>query len=142
MNAKIIYSIGASLRQPNSAAKIEKAIVYGAVNKIEILPILKKSDVTILQGEGQITRFNSLILGLAKEYGIDAVCILGEIDNPKIIQPKTAQAILQVLIKILGITNIDIYELKEEEKHKKFVEQQMSYLQKVSGHSNEPPGIG
>jgi hypothetical protein len=42
MNAKIVYSIGASLRQPNSAAKIEKAIVYGAVNKIEIMSYLQK----------------------------------------------------------------------------------------------------
>jgi uncharacterized protein len=44
--------------------------------------------VIILQGEGQITGSNGPILGLAKERGIDAMCILDEIDNPNMIQSK------------------------------------------------------
>jgi uncharacterized protein len=139
VNVKTLYSIGAALRQVNSASIIKKA-VYGVVNRPEILDILKKYDVTILQGEGQITGFNGLILGLAKEHGLDAMCILGEIDNPNMIQPKTAEAVLQVLIKILGISSMSMLELEEEEKRKKFMEYQMSYFEKVM-ENGEPPGI-
>jgi proteasome assembly chaperone (PAC2) family protein len=140
VNVKILYSIGAALRQVNSTASVIKKVVYGVVNRPEILDLLKKYDVTILQGEGQITGFNGLILGLAKERDMDAVCILGEIDNPNMIQPKTAEAVLQVLIKILGISSMNMLELEEEEKRKKFMEQQMNYLEKVM-ENGEPPGI-
>jgi uncharacterized protein len=44
--------------------------------------------VIILQGEGQITGSNDLILGLAMKRGIDAMCVLDEIDNPNMIQSK------------------------------------------------------
>jgi proteasome assembly chaperone (PAC2) family protein len=104
------------------------------------LDVLKKYDVTALQGEGQITGFNGLILGLAKERSMDAMCILGEIDNPNMIQPKTAEAVLQVLIKILGISSMNMLELEEEERRKKFMEHQMSYLEKVM-ENGEPPGV-
>jgi proteasome assembly chaperone (PAC2) family protein len=68
------------------------------------------------------------------------MCILGEIDNPNMIQPKTAEAVLQVLIKILGISSMSMLELEEEEKRKKFMEYQMSYFEKVM-ENGEPPGI-
>jgi uncharacterized protein len=139
VNAKTLYSIGAALRQVNSTSVIKK-IVYGVVNRPEILDVLKKYDVTVLQGEGQITGFNGLILGLAKERSMDAMCILGEIDNPNMIQPKTAEAVLQVLIKILGISSMNMLELEEEERRKKFMERQMSYLEKVM-ENGEPPGV-
>ena len=140
VNAKTLYSIGAALRQVSSSSSVIKKVVYGVVNRPEILDVLKKYNVTVLQGEGQITGFNGLILGLAKERGMDAMCILGEIDNPNMIQPKTAEAVLQVLINILGISSMDMLELEEEEKRKKFMEYQMGYLEKVM-ENGEPPGV-
>jgi proteasome assembly chaperone (PAC2) family protein len=139
VNAKMLYSIGATLQQVTSSS-VTKKVVYGVVNRPEILDVLKKYDIVTMQGEGQITGFNGLILGLAKERGMDAICILGEIDNPNMIQPKTAEAVLQVLIKILGISSMNMLELEEEEKRKKFMEEQMSYLEKVM-ENGEPPGI-
>ncbi len=140
VNAKTLYSIGAALRQVSCSSSFIKKVVYGVVNRPEILEVLKKYNVTVLQGEGQITGFNGLILGLAKERGMDAMCILGEIDNPNMIQPKTAEAVLQVLINILGISSMNMLELEEEEKRKKFMEYQMSYLEKVM-ENGEPPGV-
>jgi uncharacterized protein len=88
--------------------------------------------MTILQGEGQITGFNDLILGVAKERGIDAMYILGEIDNnPNIIQPKNSRGSFTNIDKKLGISSMNILELEEDEKRKKFMEHQMSYLEKV-----------
>jgi uncharacterized protein len=138
MDAKMLYSIGAALRQVASS----ETRVFAGANRHEILEMLpiKESGATILQGEGQITGFNGLVLGLAKERGIDGVCLLGEIDNPNIIQPKAAQTILSVLTKILGLNDISMAELDEEEKRKKFMEQQMNYLQNTL-ERGEPPGI-
>ncbi len=34
----------------------------------------------ILEDEGQITGFNGLILGIAQEFNLDGICLLGEID--------------------------------------------------------------
>jgi hypothetical protein len=136
MNVRRLYSIGAALRPASSA----EPKVFGAVNNEQILDDVKKQGVVMLEGEGQITGFNGLILGIAKEQGVDAVCILGEIDNPGVIQPKAAQNILKLLINMLNIKPFSMDELDEEEKRKQFMEQQMGYLERVM-ERGEPPGI-
>lgn len=136
MNVKCLYSMGAALRPASSA----EAKVFGVVNNQQILEDVKSHGVVMLEGEGQITGFNGLILGIAKEWGINAVCILGEIDNPSIIQPGAAKNILKLLVNMLGIKPFNMDSLDEEEKRKKFMEQQMGYLEKVV-ERGEPPGI-
>jgi uncharacterized protein len=135
MNANTIYSIGAALRQPGSGGR-----VLAAFNNPTLLHPLKEAGAEILHGEGQISGFNGLVLGLAKERGIDAACMLGEIDNPNIIQPKAAQSILNVLVKVLGIASFDMTQLDDEEKRKNFMEQQVGYLERVI-ERGEPPGV-
>ena len=139
VDAKMLYSIGAALRQNTSTST--SGGVYGAVNNEQIVDNISKFNVNVLEGEGQIIGFNGLILGLAKDRGLNAMCILGEIDNPNVIQPITAKAILHTLTKILGIPPLDMKELEEEEKRKKFMEQQMNYLENVMEHGGKPPGI-
>ena len=141
VDAKILYSIGAALRQNTSTSTSNSSGVYGAVNNEQILDKISKFNMNILEGEGQIIGFNGLILGLAKERGLNAMCILGEIDNPNVIQPMTAKAILHTLTKILGIPSLDMKELEEEEKRKKFMEQQTNYIENVMEHGGKPPGI-
>ncbi|HVX03290.1 MAG TPA: PAC2 family protein [Nitrososphaera sp.] len=135
MNVSVLYSIGAALRQPGTGGR-----VFAAVNNPALVQPLKDAGAEMLQGEGQISGFNGLVLGLAKERGIDAACMLGEIDNPNIIQPKAAQSILHVLLKVLGLESFDMAQLDEEEKRKKFMEQQVGYLEKVI-ERGEPPGV-
>jgi uncharacterized protein len=65
---------------------------------------------------------------------------LGEIDNPNVIQPKTAQLILSVLTQILKIKLLDMSELEEEEKRKNFMQQQVNYFEKVI-QEGKSPGI-
>lgn len=135
VGAGALYSIGAALRQATGDK------VYAATNNPAMVGQLKEAGAEMLQGEGQISGFNGLITGLAKEQGIDAACLLGEIDNPNIIQPRAAQSILQVLTRALGIPALDMTQLSDEEKRKKFMEQQVSYLEKVMERGGEPPGI-
>jgi uncharacterized protein len=142
VDVKILYSIGAALRQNTQNTSTSTSDrVYGAVNNEQIFDIIDKFNMKVLEGEGQIIGFNGLILGLAKERGLNAMCILGEIDNPNVVQPMTAKVILHTLTKILGIPSLDMAELEEEEKRKKFMEQQMNYLENVMEHGGKPPGI-
>jgi proteasome assembly chaperone (PAC2) family protein len=134
MNVKELYSIGAALRQATGDK------VYAAANNPAMATQLTKAGAEMLQGEGQILGFNGLIMGLAKERNLDAACLLGEIDNPNIIQPRAAQSILQVLLKALNLPAFDMAQLGDEERRKKFMEQQVGYLEK-SMEKGGPPGI-
>jgi hypothetical protein len=138
MDVQALYSIGAALRQPLRQQQ-DPSKILAAVNNPAMAGQLAAAGAEMLKGEGQISGFNGLIMGLARERGLDAACLLGAIDNPNIIQPKAAQAILEVLLKVLDVPAFDMEQLAEEEKRKKFMEQQVSYLEKVM--KGEPPGI-
>lgn len=135
MNAQVLYSIGAALRQGG-----QSGTVYAAANSAGVADSLREAGVEMLKGEGQISGFNGLVIGLAKEKGLGAACILGEIDNPNIIQPKAAQSVLQALLKVLGLPAFDMAQLDEEEKRKEFMEQQVSYIEKTMERGG-PPGV-
>jgi len=129
-----LFSIGAALRQPSPT----EPKIFGATTSTRLLNLLKKQNITLLDGKCQITGFNGLILGIAKEKNIDSICILGEIDNPNIIQPKAAQMILLTLFELLKITPPDMKDLEEEEKRKKFMEQQMNYMDNLMRRDKQP----
>jgi len=144
-----IYSIGATLKQnmiSTNASANPSSInpIYVISNNSSILETIKqqqnKNNLVILTGEGQVVGFNGLILGLAKNQGIDALCLLSEIDNPNIIQPKAAQLILSTLVQILKIKLLDMSELEEEEKRKNFMQQQINYFEKAT-QDPKSPGI-
>ena len=81
-----------------------------------------------------------MVLGIAKEKNLDSICILKEIDNPNIIQPKATQTILVKLLELLKIKPLDMKDLEEEEKRKKFMEQQMNYMDGLT-RKDKQPGI-
>ena len=128
-----LYSIGAALKPPNPA----EPKLYGAATNSKLLAVLKKEKLELLKSKGQITGFNGLILGIAKEKQLDSICILGEIDNPNVIQPKVAEMILAALLQILKLEPLNMKELKEEEKRKKFMEQQMNYMDGLARKDNQ-----
>jgi proteasome assembly chaperone (PAC2) family protein len=129
-----LYSIGAALRQPhNSEPK-----VFAAATNSKLLDQLKKEKIQFLPDKGQITGFNGLVLGIAKEKQLPGICLLGEIDNPNIIQPKTSKIILLKLLQLLKIKHLDMKELEEEEKRKQFMEQQMNYMTGLAKRDNQP----
>ena len=133
LKVNTLYSIGAALRQPNPA----EPKLFGAATNPKLLAVLRKEKLELLQSNGQITGFNGLILGIAKEKQLDGVCILGEIDNPNVIQPKTAEMILAALLRILKLEPLDMKELEDEEKRKKFMEQQINYMDGLARKDNQ-----
>ena len=136
LNVKTLYSIGAALRPPNPV----EPKLFGVASSIDLVNLLKKQKIELLSGKGQITGFNGLVLGIAKEKNLDSICILMEIDNPNIIQPKAAQMILVKLLELLKIKPLDMKDLNEEEKRKKFMEQQMNYIDGLA-RKDKQPGI-
>jgi uncharacterized protein len=136
LNVKTLYSIGSALRPPNPV----KPKLFGVASSIDLVNLLKKQKIELLNGKGQITGFNGLVLGIAKEKNLDSICILMEIDNPNIIQPKAAQVILVKLLELLKIKPLDMKDLDEEEKRKKFMEQQMNYMDGLA-RKDKQPGI-
>ena len=64
--------------------------------------------------EGQISGMNGLLLGVAKQLGMEGLCLLGEIPfyTTEIENPKASLSVLRVLGKILGL-RLDLRELEE-----------------------------
>jgi proteasome assembly chaperone (PAC2) family protein len=64
--------------------------------------------------EGQISGMNGLLLGVAKQLGMEGFCLLGEIPfyTTEIENPKASMSVVRVLCKILGL-QLDLRELEE-----------------------------
>ncbi len=134
LKVSTLYSIGAALRPPSPA----EPKLFAATTASKHLVLLKKENLELLNGKGQITGFNGLVLGIAKEKQLDGICILSEIDNPNIVQPRSAKLILEKLCQVLELKPFDMRELEEEEKRKQFMEQQMSYMNGLTRKDNQP----
>ena len=91
---------------------IEKPRVLGAATDIELVEEMKNSGVTFSKGEpgSGIVGASGLLLGLGNLYGMRSVCLMGETSG-YFVDPKGAQAVLEVLAKILGV-KIDFTELE------------------------------
>ncbi len=58
--------------------------------------------------QGSITGLNGLLLGLAKDRGLEAICLMGEIPDylsgAPFPYPRASKSVLEVLNRLLGIT--------------------------------------
>jgi len=106
---KRIYTLGGY----GTGTMVEKPYVIGAANKPELVEEMKKYGVIFKEDEpgGGIIGASGLILGFAAMEGIEAVCLMG-VTSGYMVDPKSAQAVLEVLQKALGIS-IDATALKE-----------------------------
>ena len=85
--------------------------VWGTATNAQLVKYLKVYGVMPM-AEGSIGGLNGLLLGVARQRGIEGVCLLGEmpIYATRIANPKAAQAVLEVLTRMLGI-EIDLEDL-------------------------------
>jgi hypothetical protein len=86
---------------------------WGVATTRELTTELQRYDL-LQRGNLQIAGLNGLLLGVAKERGIDAICLLGEVpaNAARIQNPMAALAILRVLVKMLDI-KLDLLELEQ-----------------------------
>ena len=103
-----VYSCAAAVTRIHHSEEVK---VWGAATTSKLVDELNKHDV-ILRGNLRIAGLNGLILGTAKERGMEGICLLGEVPAyaTQIANPRASLAVLGILIKMLGIT-LDLTEL-------------------------------
>jgi len=107
---KRIYTCAAALTRIHHT---EQPKVWGVATNQQVTDELKGYDL-VQRGNLHIAGLNGLLLGVAKERGVEAICLLGEVPMyaTRIQNPMAALAILEVLTKILDI-EIDTFELAQ-----------------------------
>ncbi len=93
---------------------IEKPRVLGATTDIDMVDEMKRYGVTFSKGEpgSGIVGASGLLLGLGNLMSMRSVCLMGETSG-YFVDPKGAQAVLEVLSKILKV-EIDFAALEEK----------------------------
>lgn len=99
--------------------------VYAVTTRKEILDVLTGMDIRMMPS-GQISGLNGLILGVAKERGLDGVCLLGEIPlyTVQIENPLASMVVLRSLTRLLKLT-VDLSPL---EKHAEQINREIEHL--------------
>jgi len=115
---KRIYTCAAAITRMHHA---EQPKVWGVATSQQLTDELKAYDL-MQRGNLQIAGLNGLLLGVAKERGIEGICLLGEVPMyaTRIQNPMAALAIVEVLTKILDIEidTIELAQLATETKEK------------------------
>jgi len=107
---KRVYTCAAALSRIHHT---EQPGVWGVATSRQVTQSLKGYDL-VKRGNLQIAGLNGLLLGVAKEKGIEGVCLMGEVPiyATKIQNPMAALAVIKVLTKMLGV-EIDTAELAQ-----------------------------
>jgi len=105
---KRVYTCAAALSRIHHTEQPE---VSGVATNQQVTEDFKGYDL-MRKGNLQIAGLNGLLLGVAKERGIEGVCLLGEVPvyATKVQNPMAALAVVKVLTKILDI-KIDMADL-------------------------------
>ena len=103
-----VYTFAAAIAKIHHT---EQPKVWAVATRSDLVEYLKGFDV-VLRGRLQIAGLNGLLLGVARERGVEGVCLLGEVPSytTRIPNPKAALAVIKVLLKVLDI-EIDLAEL-------------------------------
>ncbi|MDP3879928.1 MAG: PAC2 family protein [Dehalococcoidales bacterium] len=103
-----VYTCAAALTHIHPT---EQPRVWGVASSPHLMDELKEHDLA-QRGNLHISGLNGLLLGVAKERGIEGICLLGEVPMyaTRIHNPMAALAIVEVLTKILGVS-LDTLEL-------------------------------
>jgi len=107
---KRIYTCAAALTRIHHT---EQPRVWGVTTAQQVVNDLKRNGL-VQKGDFQIAGLNGLLLGVAKERDMEAVCLLGEVPTyiSQIPNPMAALAVVKVLTKMLNIS-VDTTELAQ-----------------------------
>ena len=107
---KRVYTCAAALSRIHHT---ESPRVWGVATNQQVVEDLKRYDL-VQKGNFQIAGLNGLLLGVAKERSIEAVCLLGEVPGyaSQVQNPMAALAVVNMLTKMLNI-RLDTTELAQ-----------------------------
>jgi len=95
---KMVYTMAA---YPSDYAETPK--VYGVFTDEKLKEKLDAYGVEFLEGEGAVNGLNGILIGVAKNRGIDGVCLMGEIKYANVPQHLSSKAVLDKLSAILEL---------------------------------------
>ncbi len=106
-----VYTCAAAISRMHHT---ESPKVWGVATNRRLTAELGRWDLLRRRGDLRIGGLNGLLLGVAKERGVDALCLLGEVPAAatRIPNPMAALAILRVLANMLEI-ELDYAEMEE-----------------------------
>ena len=112
-----------------------KPRVLGAATGTDLVKEMEKYGVVFSRGEpgAGIVGASGLLLGLGRLYDMHAVCLMGETSG-YFVDPKSAQAVLDVLTKYLGL-EISFSELENKAKQ---IDQITSKLKDIEAAPETP----
>ena len=129
LNVKVIYTMAA---YPNEF--YDEPQVYGVYTDDQLRSQLEDAGVKLLEDEGAVNGLNGVMIGIAKQLGIDGVCLMGDITYANVPQHLSSKAVLEKLSNLLDLEldteqlrirakkidasikrRLDIYEEEEEE---------------------------
>lgn len=133
---------GLSIGEENKTPK-----VIGAVSDSDLVKKYGKYGIDFDAGSrvGTIVGASGLLLGLGRYYDIKGICLLGEtVGFPIIPDPKSAEVVLKVLVKILNIS-LDTSRLEKKVKEmeafiKKIQDVERKAMMQMSRPSGGTPG--
>ena len=96
-SAQLVYTLGA-FHTTRPYGKEPKALVTATT--MELSERIQKMGFEPTPGSSLITGFNGLVLGLAKENGLQGIGLYAEIDNPQVPQFRSAKSLLVALEKL------------------------------------------
>ncbi len=111
-----------------------KPRVLGVATNPKLISGLEKHGVTPMSSGG-ISGMNGLLLGVARERAMEGFCLLGEIPiyTTQIANPRSSEAVLEVLTKVLHI-ELDMKEINDwGKKTDQEIEQDIERLRQSAG---------
>jgi uncharacterized protein (TIGR00162 family) len=138
LGSKEMFTLaGLSVGEQNKTPK-----VIGAVSDTELTTKYKNVGIDFDAGSrvGTIVGASGLLLGLGRQYGMKGTCLLGEtVGFPIIPDPKSAEELLKVLMKILNL-NIDLSKLDDKVKEmEEFIKKIEDVQRRAVGQMMKPP---
>ena len=131
-----IYTCAAAMVQHS----VQKSRVLAAATDAGLIPELKQYDITLV-GDFQIRGLNGLLLGAAREHGIEGICILGETPQyaAEMPNPIASYAVLGTLSKVFSL-DIDLTDIAKDAKQMteemKMISQE--FMTKYINHFTQP----
>lgn len=106
-----VYTFAAALTRMHHS---EPSRVWGVASSPELIPEMKQHNL-LRNGDLQIAGLNGTLLGVAKERGIEGICLVSEVPSytSRIDNPMAALAIIRILIDTLGL-KVDLGELAQQ----------------------------
>lgn len=123
-NVKRIYTLAA---YPNDYQ--DAPGVYGIYTDERLRGLLLKQDIRLLEGEGAINGLNGILIGVAKNRGIEGICLMAEIKHTNIPQHFSSKVVLDKLASLLGICVDTSYLMKRAERFENMVRGRLSRKQ-------------